>query len=126
MSDILIIAGPFQFTARLETAEAPRTCEAILRQLPLTGHLLHVRWSGEAAWVPADQLGSRMAKHLFGGSVHVYVAKLTVERNKSFTNALENPFDFRNVMPQFRVEPLSIADVDDGAKQAMTGWDFFY
>jgi hypothetical protein len=89
VSDILITAGPFQFTARLETAEAPRTCEAILRQLPLT-------------------------------------AKLTVERNKSFTNALENPFDFRNVMPQFRVEPLSIADVDDGAKQAMTGWDFFY
>jgi hypothetical protein len=56
MSDILITAGPFLFTARLETADAPRTCEAILRQLPLTGHLLHVRWSGEAAWVPLGAL----------------------------------------------------------------------
>lgn len=56
MADILITAGAFQFTARLETIAAPRTCEAVLRQLPLHGNLLHVRWSGESTWVPLGSL----------------------------------------------------------------------
>ena len=56
MSDILITAGRFQFEGRLETSAAPRTCEVVLRHLPLTGHLLHVRWSGEATWVPFGDL----------------------------------------------------------------------
>jgi len=47
-----ITAGQFTFVARLEEAAAPKTCAAIRALLPLQGKLLHVRWSGEATWVP--------------------------------------------------------------------------
>ncbi len=56
MSDITITAGPFTLTARLESAAAPRTCAAVLKLLPLSAKLLHVRWSGEAVWVPLGDL----------------------------------------------------------------------
>jgi len=56
MSDITITAGPFTLTARLESGAAPRTCAAFRRLLPLSARLLHVRWSGEAVWVPLGDL----------------------------------------------------------------------
>ena len=56
MSDLLITAGPYRFKARLENEKAPLTCAAFLEMLPFSEHLLHVRWSGEATWIP---LGSR-------------------------------------------------------------------
>jgi hypothetical protein len=56
MSDLSITAGPFKFTARLETAKAPLTCEAFLKLLPFKENLLHVRWSGESTWVPLGDL----------------------------------------------------------------------
>jgi hypothetical protein len=56
VSDLTITAGPFTFTARLETAKAPLTCAAFLRLLPFKEHLLHVRWSGESTWVPLGDL----------------------------------------------------------------------
>jgi hypothetical protein len=56
MSDLNITAGPFKFSARLETAKAPLTCAAFLKLLPLNENLLHVRWSGESTWVPLGDL----------------------------------------------------------------------
>ncbi len=56
MSDLAIVAGDFRFTARWEETAAPLTCAAFRRLLPLTGHLIHVRWSGEATWVPLGDL----------------------------------------------------------------------
>ena len=56
MSDIIITAGRFRFTAGLESDAAPLTCAAFQKLLPLEGHLLHVRWSGEAAWMPLGTL----------------------------------------------------------------------
>ena len=56
MSDLLITAGPFRFTARLEVAKAPLTCAAFMKLLPFREQLLHVRWSGEATWVPLGDL----------------------------------------------------------------------
>ena len=52
MSDIRITVGPFTFIARLERASAPRTCERFERLLPYRERLIHVRWSGEACWIP--------------------------------------------------------------------------
>ena len=40
------------FDARLEADAAPRTCEAFMTQLPYVGRIVHVRWSGEAVWMP--------------------------------------------------------------------------
>lgn len=52
MSDLLITAGPFKFQARFETGLAPRTCAVFKRLLPYTERVIHVRWSGEAVWIP--------------------------------------------------------------------------
>src|SRR5687767_5583371 len=52
MSDLIVTAGPYRFTARLETEKAPLTCAAFLEMLPFQQNLLHVRWSGESTWVP--------------------------------------------------------------------------
>ena len=56
MTDIVISAGPFQFTARLELEAAPLTCAAFQKLLPLEANVIHVRWSGEAVWVPLGDL----------------------------------------------------------------------
>lgn len=56
MTLLRITAGPYQFTARLEEAAAPRTCAAFQRALPFRGTLIQARWSGEADWIP---LGDR-------------------------------------------------------------------
>jgi hypothetical protein len=56
MSDLLITVGQLRFTARLELAKAPRTCAAFEKLLPFKEQLLHVRWSGEATWVPLGDL----------------------------------------------------------------------
>ena len=56
MSQLVITAGPFTFTGRLETAKAPLTCAAFLKLLPFKENLLHVRWSGESTWVPLGDL----------------------------------------------------------------------
>jgi Protein of unknown function (DUF3830) len=53
---LVITVGPLGFRARLEREAAPRTCEALLRILPLDGKLLQARWSGEAAWIPLGDL----------------------------------------------------------------------
>jgi hypothetical protein len=45
-----------QFTALLELERAPLTCAAFLKLLPFKEQLLHVRWSGEATWVPLGDL----------------------------------------------------------------------
>lgn len=56
MTDLRITAGPFAFPARLEHALAPRTCERFLAMLPYRERLIHVRWSGEACWIPLGGL----------------------------------------------------------------------
>lgn len=56
MSEVLILAGPFKFAGRLETARAPQTCAAFLKLLPFKEQVIHVRWSGESTWVPLGNL----------------------------------------------------------------------
>jgi hypothetical protein len=52
MSKLRIEAGRFVFDARLEIEMAPKTCAAFVRRLPFEGEIVHVRWSGEAVWIP--------------------------------------------------------------------------
>ena len=51
-----IIAGPFEFTARLEDEAAPRTVAAFRKLLPMRSKIIQARWSGESAWVPLGDL----------------------------------------------------------------------
>ena len=56
MSDLTINAGPFAFEARWEREDAPLTCEAFEALLPFRQKIIHVRWSGESAWIPLGDL----------------------------------------------------------------------
>ena len=56
MSEIRITAGPFVFAARFETASAPKTCAWFRSVLPYRERIIHVRWSGEACWIPLGGL----------------------------------------------------------------------
>jgi hypothetical protein len=49
---IRITAGSLVFTARFETALAPKTVAAFAARLPFRAPAVHVRWSGEAVWLP--------------------------------------------------------------------------
>ena len=56
MDKLKITAGPYTFDARLETEAAPKTCAAFLKHLPFKSQVVHVRWSGEAVWIPLGDL----------------------------------------------------------------------
>jgi hypothetical protein len=56
MSDLRITAGPFAFLARFERAAAPLTCTQFAAMLPYCERIIHVRWSGEACWIPLGAL----------------------------------------------------------------------
>ncbi len=50
-----ITAGPFAFSARFENA-APKTVAKFRTMLPYQQKVIHVRWSGEACWIPLGDL----------------------------------------------------------------------
>ncbi|KYC46088.1 MAG: hypothetical protein APG12_00418 [Candidatus Methanofastidiosum methylothiophilum] len=52
MTNLKITAGEIIFKARLEEENAPKTCSAFLKLLPFKNKIIHVRWSGEAVWIP--------------------------------------------------------------------------
>ena len=56
MTRIRIKAGPHTFVARLEESLAPKTCAKFLTLLPYRERIIHVRWSGEACWIPLGDL----------------------------------------------------------------------
>jgi hypothetical protein len=51
-----IKAGPFSFVARWEVEAAPQTCARFDSLLPYRERIIHVRWSGEACWIPLGAL----------------------------------------------------------------------
>ena len=56
MDSLRITLAGHVMTARLEWEKAPQTCEAFARQLPFHNKAIHVRWSGEAVWIPLGDL----------------------------------------------------------------------
>jgi Protein of unknown function (DUF3830) len=56
MSQLLIHAGDFTFRAQFEEQLAPKTCAAFRKAMPFESQAIHVRWSGEAVWMPLGDL----------------------------------------------------------------------
>ena len=56
MSDVRITAGSFVFLAKFDRAAAPKTCAWFRGILPYRERIIHVRWSGEACWIPLGGL----------------------------------------------------------------------
>lgn len=52
MTDIVIRIGDESFSAFFEEAGAPATCARFRALLPYQDRIIHVRWSGEACWIP--------------------------------------------------------------------------
>jgi hypothetical protein len=52
MTTLRIKAGPYTFEARMEEDLAPKTCARFKTLLPYKQQIIHVRWSGEACWIP--------------------------------------------------------------------------
>lgn len=55
MSDVVIEIAGEAFRARYESADAPRTVARFRALLPFSDRLIHVRWSGEACWIPMGE-----------------------------------------------------------------------
>ena len=51
MTRVRISAGPIIFDGRFEEA-APKTCALFRSLMPYENRVIHVRWSGEAVWIP--------------------------------------------------------------------------
>ena len=52
---VRIVAGGLRFVAQMN-GDAPTTVAAFCKLLPFRHKLIHVRWSGEACWVPLGNL----------------------------------------------------------------------
>jgi hypothetical protein len=56
MTALKITISDMVFDGRLEMEKAPKTCAAFLGHMPFSGKIVHVRWSGEAVWIPLGEL----------------------------------------------------------------------
>ncbi len=52
MDHVRVTAGSVTFIATFESEAAPRTVAAFRTMLPYCNRIIHVRWSGEACWIP--------------------------------------------------------------------------
>ncbi|MDT9600625.1 DUF3830 family protein [Sphingosinicella rhizophila] len=56
MTSLTITIGDDRFDARFDDAQAPETCARFRALLPWRQKIIHVRWSGEACWIPLGDL----------------------------------------------------------------------
>src|SRR4051794_31456442 len=56
MDGLQITIAGVAFPARFEEQAAPKTCRAFQAHLPFQCEIVHVRWSGEAVWIPLGDL----------------------------------------------------------------------
>ena len=54
MDRLRVVAGPYTFDAHFENA-APKTVAVFRKLLPYENKIIHVRWSGEAVWIPLGE-----------------------------------------------------------------------
>lgn len=57
---VRITAGPYRFVAKWEEL-APKTVARFRSLLPYRERIIHVRWSGEACWIPLGETDLQLA-----------------------------------------------------------------
>jgi hypothetical protein len=55
LSDVIIDIGGEIFHAFFETEAAPKTVARFRALMPYQDRIIHVRWSGEACWIPMGE-----------------------------------------------------------------------
>jgi Protein of unknown function (DUF3830) len=58
---VRIKVAEFEFVAHFESVRAPKTCAKFRALLPYKQRIIHVRWSGEACWIPLGDLNLGLA-----------------------------------------------------------------
>ncbi|MDH3598064.1 MAG: DUF3830 family protein [Candidatus Tectomicrobia bacterium] len=61
MSKLILKINDTAMVAVLHEDKAPNTCRALTQLMPLQGHVMQTRWSGEAMWMPLPELTLEMA-----------------------------------------------------------------
>lgn len=61
MDKLRITVAGHVFEGRFETAAAPKTVAVFRKLLPYENKVIHVRWSGEAVWIPLGDLDLGLA-----------------------------------------------------------------
>jgi hypothetical protein len=56
VNELKIMIGRQTFLARFERARSPKTVSCFSALLPYKQKIIHVRWSGEACWVPLGSM----------------------------------------------------------------------
>ncbi|MBV8790501.1 MAG: DUF3830 family protein [Pseudolabrys sp.] len=55
MDKVRIVCGSYKFDGHFEAAAAPKTVAVFKKLLPYENKVIHVRWSGEAVWIPLGE-----------------------------------------------------------------------
>lgn len=55
MDKLRIVCTKYSFDARFEAELAPKTVAVFKKLLPYENKVIHVRWSGEAVWIPLGE-----------------------------------------------------------------------
>ncbi len=55
MTYLNVTIGKHKFKAEMEEIDAPTTCAQFKELLPYSNKVIHVRWSGEAVWIPLEE-----------------------------------------------------------------------
>src|SRR5262249_15273168 len=53
---VRVTAGSYSFLGHFEEKAAPKTVAAFRKHMPFVSKIVHVRWSGEAVWVPLGDM----------------------------------------------------------------------
>jgi hypothetical protein len=61
MDKLRITIAGHVFDGRFETTAAPKTVAVFRKLLPYENRVIHVRWSGEAVWIPLGDLDLGLA-----------------------------------------------------------------
>lgn len=48
--------GEYSFSAVFEDGKSPASCAAFRQAMPFKSQVVHVRWSGEAMWIPLGEM----------------------------------------------------------------------
>lgn len=103
MEIVKLVIGPYTLKSRLECESAPQACASFRRMLPFRNRVIHVRWSGEAFWIP---LGDHNAE--IGYENHTsYPSQGEILFHPASLSETEILISYRSVSFASRVGPLA-------------------
>jgi hypothetical protein len=60
-AQLIIEIDGHRFDGVFEEDKSPKTCDVFRQLMPFEGEIVHVRWSGEAVWIPLGNMDLSVA-----------------------------------------------------------------